>query len=104
MGETIMILKARKLEGKGTPSKFLGERDRGDSVVLEVGGRDQCSNAFVGAGLVGRTVGEKRFIGRRREILEGEPIIWKKTGVLKAKDEILLGQGADVIALGLVAR
>ena len=50
--------------------------------MLEVGGRNQGSNAFVGAGLVGRTVGEKRFIGRRREILEGEPVIGKKTGVL----------------------
>ena len=72
--------------------------------MLEVGGRDQSGNAFVGAGFVGRTVGEKGFIGRRGEILEREPIVWKKTGVLKAKDEILFGQGADVVALGLMAR
>jgi len=82
MGETIMVLKASKLEGKGTPTKLLGERNGGDSVVLEVRDGNQSSNAFVGAGIVGGTIREKRFIGGRRKVLEGEPVIGEKTGVL----------------------
>ena len=82
MGETIMVLKARELDGKSTPTKLLGERNGGDSIVFEVRDENQSSNAFVGAGVIGGTIREKRFIGGRRKVLEEETVIGEKTGVL----------------------